>query len=167
MNDSTQKRQIQRFLRGQDKRDIDAFSIYQWIERCHIQGWWGLGIALASNLPPNSLDQNYQKRLEFLLNECRKNVDAEQESQKMLAKTNKEFDKNKVLSNSKDINYSFPTHYKEISPIHFINHLVHEEKIQYFDEIAQRLCIKFHDGNLRKSKRLLYNHARHRGIQLK
>ena len=71
MNDSTQKRQIQRFLRGQDKRDIDAFSIYQWIERCHIQGWWEMAIELSPNIPPGSLNPEYQKRLEVLLKECR------------------------------------------------------------------------------------------------
>jgi len=74
MNESTQRRQIQKFLRGNGKRDIDVFTIYQWIERCHIQKWWDLGIALGSHIPPNSLDSNYQKRLAFLLSECRRNM---------------------------------------------------------------------------------------------
>jgi len=71
MNESTQKRQIQKFLRGNDKRDIDVFTIYQWIERCHIQGWWEMAIELSPNIPPGSLNPEYQKRLEVLLKECR------------------------------------------------------------------------------------------------
>jgi len=71
MNESTQKRQIQRFLRGNDKRDVDAFTIYQWIERCHSQEWWGLAMELSPYIPPGSLKAEYQKRLEVLLKECR------------------------------------------------------------------------------------------------
>ena len=71
MNDSTQKRQIQRFLRGQDKRAIDAFSIYQWIERCHSQEWWRLAIELSPHITPGSLKSDYQKRLDVILKECR------------------------------------------------------------------------------------------------
>jgi hypothetical protein len=74
MNESTQKRQIQKFLRGTDKRDIDVFTIYQWIDRCHIQKWWDLGMALGSHIPPNSLDSNYQKRIAFLLSECQRSM---------------------------------------------------------------------------------------------
>ena len=73
MNESIQKRQIQRFLRGQDKRNIDSFHIYQWIERCHIQGWWKMAIELSPSIPPGSLNPEYQKRLEVLLKECRIN----------------------------------------------------------------------------------------------
>jgi hypothetical protein len=71
MNESQYKYQIQRFLRGQDKRDLDAFHIYQWIERCHIQGWWKMALGLSSSVPPGSLTPEYQKRLEVLLKECR------------------------------------------------------------------------------------------------
>jgi hypothetical protein len=71
MNESTQKRQIQRFLKGNDKRDIDAFSIYQWIERCHIQEWWQLAIELSTYITPSSLNIDYQKRLDFILKDCR------------------------------------------------------------------------------------------------
>lgn len=71
MNESTQKRQIHRFLKGNDKRDVDAFTIYQWIERCHSQGWWEMAIELSPNIPPGSLNPEYQKRLEVLLKECR------------------------------------------------------------------------------------------------
>jgi len=75
MNESTHKRQIQRFLRAQDKRDIDAFCVYQWIERCHIQGWWKMAIELSSNIPPGSLNEEYQKRLDVLLKESRIKLD--------------------------------------------------------------------------------------------
>jgi len=71
MNEFQYKSQIQRFLRGQDKRDLDAFHIYQWIERCHIQGWWKMAVELSSSIPPGSLTPEYQKRLEVLLKECR------------------------------------------------------------------------------------------------
>ena len=70
MNESTQKRQIQRFLKGHDKRDIDAFCIYQWIERCHSQEWWGLAIELSSHITLGSLKTDYQKRLDFILKVC-------------------------------------------------------------------------------------------------
>lgn len=75
MNESSQKRQIQRFLRGHDKRDIDAFCIYQWIERCHIQKWWGLAIELSPYIKPGTLQTDYQKRLDFILRDCRNNED--------------------------------------------------------------------------------------------
>ena len=71
MNESTQKRQIQRFLKGNDKRDIDAFCIYQWIERCHIQEWWEMAIELSPYITPGSLNTDYQKRLDFILKDCR------------------------------------------------------------------------------------------------
>ena len=80
MNESTQKRQIQKFLRGQDKRDLDAFHIYQWIERCHIQGWWKMAVGLSSSIPPGSLTPEYQKRLEVLLKECRIKQDDQDEA---------------------------------------------------------------------------------------
>ena len=75
MNESSQKRQIQRFLRGHDKRDIDAFCIYQWIERCHIQKWWGLAIELSPYITPGTLQTDYQKRLDFILRDCRDKED--------------------------------------------------------------------------------------------
>lgn len=75
MNESSQKRQIQRFLTGHDKRDIDAFCIYQWIERCHIQKWWGLAIELSPYIKPGTLQTDYQKRLDFILRDCRNNED--------------------------------------------------------------------------------------------
>jgi hypothetical protein len=71
MNESMQKRQIQRFLKGHDKRDIDAFCIYQWIERCHTQEWWELAIELSPHIAPGALKTDYQKRLDFILKECR------------------------------------------------------------------------------------------------
>lgn len=74
MNEATQKKQICRFLKGRIKKDVDTFCIYQWIERCHYQGWWDLGNSLGSHMPPNSLDVHYQKRLEYILSECRKNL---------------------------------------------------------------------------------------------
>jgi len=76
MNESTQKRQIQRFLKGNDKRDIDAFCIYQWIERCHFQEWWEMAIELSPYITPGSLNTDYQKRLDFILKDCRIKQDA-------------------------------------------------------------------------------------------
>ncbi len=75
MNESSQKRQIQRFLRGHDKRDIDAFCIYQWIERCHIQEWWRMAIELSPHITPGALQTDYQKRLDFILRDCRNKED--------------------------------------------------------------------------------------------
>lgn len=71
MNKDFEKRRILRFLRGQGKRMVDAFGIYQWIERCHYHTWWDLGHQLGSHIPPGSLDLDYHRRLEFLLSECR------------------------------------------------------------------------------------------------
>lgn len=71
MNQDHQRRQIQRFLKGRIKKDIDTFCIYQWIERCHFHGWWELGVRLGSSIPPNSLPQEYHKRVDYLLSECR------------------------------------------------------------------------------------------------
>ncbi|MFX0196222.1 MAG: ADP-ribosylglycohydrolase family protein [Candidatus Hodarchaeota archaeon] len=71
-----ERRKILTFLKGKGKRDVDAFCIYQWMERCHFHGWWTLGVSLASSIPPNSLDQHYHKRLDFLLAECRNNLEA-------------------------------------------------------------------------------------------
>lgn len=76
MNESTQKRQIQRFLKGNDKRDIDAFCIYQWIERCHIQEWWEMAVELSPYITPGALNTDYQKRLDFILKDCRIKQDA-------------------------------------------------------------------------------------------
>jgi len=71
MNQDYQYRQIKRFLKGKIKKDIDTFCIYQWIERCHFHGWWELGIRLGPSIPPNSLPQEYHKKVEYLLAECR------------------------------------------------------------------------------------------------
>lgn len=71
MSKEHQYHEIQRFLKGKYRKDIDAFDIYQWIDRCYFHGWWDLGVKLASSIPPNSLNQEYHKRLEFLLGECR------------------------------------------------------------------------------------------------
>jgi len=71
MNESTQKRQIQRFLNGNDKRDVDAFSIYQWIERCQNNEWWDMAIKLSSYITPGVLSTDYQRRLDFILKDCR------------------------------------------------------------------------------------------------
>jgi len=75
MNRESQKRKILRFLKGKGRKDLDAFCIYQWIDRCHFEGWWDLAVSLGSAIPPNSLGQDYHKRLEFLLNENRKNLE--------------------------------------------------------------------------------------------
>lgn len=76
MNQDHQRHQIQRFLKGRIKKDIDTFCIYQWIERCHFHGWWDTGLSLGSYIPPNSLDSHYHKRLEYLLSDCRRNVNS-------------------------------------------------------------------------------------------
>jgi hypothetical protein len=69
-----QRREIERFLKGDYVKDVDPFQVYQWIERCHVQHWWHLSISLSSYITPNSLDINYQKRLEYLIRECQRNV---------------------------------------------------------------------------------------------
>jgi hypothetical protein len=75
MNKEKQKRQIELFLSGKGGQDVDAFCVYQWIERCHFQKWWDRALKLAPNVPPNSLDQHYHKRLDFLLSDCRNNFE--------------------------------------------------------------------------------------------
>lgn len=75
MNRESQKRKIRRFLEGKGTKDLDAFCIYQWIDRCHYEGWWDLAVSLGPSIPPNSLSHDYHKRLEFLLNESRKNLE--------------------------------------------------------------------------------------------
>jgi len=71
MNEESQRRKILRLLKGKGPKDVDAFCIYQWVERCHYQGWWDLGEKLGSHIPPNSLDSHYQQRVSYLLKECR------------------------------------------------------------------------------------------------
>jgi len=74
MNNAVQRKKINRFLKGKSKKDIDAFCIYQWIDRCHFEGWYDDAVALGSFIPPNSLNQDYQKRIEFLLGQCRNQI---------------------------------------------------------------------------------------------
>jgi hypothetical protein len=71
MNSADTLRQIHRFLKGKYRKEVDAFCIYQWVDRCYFHGWWDLGVKLVSSIPPNSLNQEYHKRLEYLLSECR------------------------------------------------------------------------------------------------
>jgi hypothetical protein len=71
MDCEQEKHQIQRFLHGKQAKPVDAFHIYQWIERCHFQEWWEMAIALSPYIPPGSLNLQYQKRLEVILKECR------------------------------------------------------------------------------------------------
>lgn len=80
MNSSGQKRKIKRFLRGILKKDIDVFCIYQWVERCHYEGWWHLATDLGSRIPPNSLMNDYQKRFEFLLRESAEHYETQKAS---------------------------------------------------------------------------------------
>jgi len=76
MDKEYQRSQIQKFIKGKYKRDIDPFCIYQWVERCHFHGWWDTGLSLGPCIPPNSLDFHYYKRLEYLLSECRRNFNS-------------------------------------------------------------------------------------------
>jgi hypothetical protein len=69
-----QKREIQRFLKGLYCKDVDSFQVYQWIERCHFHQWWRLGISLSSYIMPDSLNPDYQKRLDFFLKEFSRNM---------------------------------------------------------------------------------------------
>jgi len=71
MDEKSQKRKMIFFLWGAINKNVDNFCIYQWIDRCYFQGWWDLGIQLASHIPPNSLPIEYQKRLNYLLSVCR------------------------------------------------------------------------------------------------
>ena len=71
MNKEKQMRRILRFRQGNGSKDVDAFSSYQWIERCHAEGWLDLGIRLSSYISPNSMSQDYHKRLSYLLSELR------------------------------------------------------------------------------------------------
>jgi len=71
VNKESQRRKILSFLDKGSNKDIDSFCIYQWIERCHFHGWWDLAVDLGAHVPPNSLDKNYHRRLDFILRECR------------------------------------------------------------------------------------------------
>lgn len=71
-----QRRRIKGLIRKKGRKQTDALGIYLWIERCHYQGWWDLGVELASYLPPSSLSPDYQKRLEYLANDCRNRLSA-------------------------------------------------------------------------------------------
>lgn len=73
MNSESQRRKILAFLGGKFTKDIDTFCIYQWVDRCHNEKWWDLGIQLVGHIPSNSLDQQYHKRLDYLKLECQKN----------------------------------------------------------------------------------------------
>ena len=75
MNKEKQKRRIIRFLQGRGPRDVDTFCVYQWIERCHFEEWWDLALSLGQSVPPNSLSRDYHKRLDYLLSECRHNLE--------------------------------------------------------------------------------------------
>jgi hypothetical protein len=70
MNRDREKREINKFLFGNTGIEVDAFPIYQWIERCYYEKWWELGQSLGACVPPNSLDDHFSKRLDYLLNEC-------------------------------------------------------------------------------------------------
>ncbi|HUT70870.1 MAG TPA: hypothetical protein VMW89_09355 [Desulfatiglandales bacterium] len=74
MNKEKQRRRILSFLQGKGGKDADAFCVYQWIERCHFEGWWDLALSLAQSVPPNSLNQDYHKRLNYLFSDCRHNL---------------------------------------------------------------------------------------------
>jgi hypothetical protein len=74
MNEESQRRKILRFLKGKGTKDVDVFCLYQWVERCHYHGWWKLGIQTGTAIPPNSLKEEYSKRLNYLLAECRNNL---------------------------------------------------------------------------------------------
>ena len=74
MNKERQRRQIIGFLQGKGGKDVDAFTIYQWIDRCYAEEWWDFGIRLSSYVPPNSLGQEFHKRLNFLVMELRSRV---------------------------------------------------------------------------------------------
>ncbi len=67
-----QKREIERFIKGDYIKDVDAFQIYQWIERCHFHRWWHLAVSLSNHLMPNWFDEDYQKRVDFLIRDCRR-----------------------------------------------------------------------------------------------
>ena len=71
MNKESQRRKILSFFDKKANKDIDSFCIYQWIERCHFLGWWTLAVDLGAHVPPNSLNKDYHRRLDFILRECR------------------------------------------------------------------------------------------------
>lgn len=75
MNSADTLRQIHRFLKGKYRKEVDAFCIYQWVDRCYFHGWWDLGVKLTSSIPPNSLNPEYHKRLEYLFSECRNRLE--------------------------------------------------------------------------------------------
>jgi len=77
LNKENQRRHIIKFLAHRNTFDVDAFCIYQWIERCHFHKWWDLALELAVHLPPNSLNSEYDMRLNFILKECRKQIQLE------------------------------------------------------------------------------------------
>jgi hypothetical protein len=71
MNGEKQKKQILRYLNGTAGADVDSFCIYQWLDRCCFEGWWEFGLRLGSAIPPNALDEDYSKRVDYLSGLCR------------------------------------------------------------------------------------------------
>ncbi|OQB72063.1 MAG: hypothetical protein BWX92_03697 [Deltaproteobacteria bacterium ADurb.Bin135] len=71
MNSEKTKKQIIKFLKGKEKKYVDTFCFYQWIDRCYFQKWWNLALAIEPYITTNSLPEEYIKRLKFLLAECR------------------------------------------------------------------------------------------------
>jgi len=87
VNRDIRLRQIRKFLRRKRTSDVDTFGIYQWIDRCYYEGWWSMAVALGQHIPPNTLNESYRKRLEFLLGECRRRRDCTDNEQSSV-KTN-------------------------------------------------------------------------------
>ena len=106
MNRDSQLKKIKRFLKGKKGNDVDPFCIYQWIDRSYYESWWDIAINLSAHLPPNSLDENYQKRLNFLLVECRAKLKE--------AKTNIEQFQKEVESVFEEYNIEDPKNRKRI-----------------------------------------------------
>jgi hypothetical protein len=106
MNKDSQHKKIKRFLKGKGANDVDPFCIYQWIDRSYYECWYDIAISLSAHLPPNSLDENYQKRLNFLLIECRAKLKEE--------KTNIEQFQKEVESMFEEYNIKDPKNRKRI-----------------------------------------------------
>jgi hypothetical protein len=135
MDKEYQRRQIQKFIKGKYTKDIDAFCIYQWIERCHFHGWWDTGLSLGSYIPPNSLDSHYHKRLDYLLSECRNNVTSA--DKQYVQKNNSSIGVNLLLN--KSLSFENSSH-ETLKQIYYVLYFM-QKKDQEFS-MAVQSCMK-------------------------
>jgi len=145
MDKESQKRKIKRFIGGTIKDRVDAFCIYQWVERCHFEGWWKMGFDLGSHLQPNSLNKDYEKRLDFILLDCRRNHDQEIKAQNATIgeriDTLSEEDKNNAMKLFAKLGIDMDTKIKDVE--HLIDGPTPTRKVATVDDLTGKIVRGF------------------------